>query len=130
MNPQTYAQQRFKMSNTSKVIGICAIVISVLFPTAISLFISFGLGFMAVMLAFLSKGYEHKMDRNAKMGTILGVSAILVSLIIGAVSLFVLLSNPEQLKETLKYAETLYGEDFDQDYGAMINEILGDLTNE
>lgn len=133
MNPQSYMFLKYKMGNSAKILGIVSIAVFIVLPTALSLFISFGLGCMALLIAFLSKGYEQKLDRNAKIGSILGTIAVCVSLLIIAVSFYILLSNPEYLKESLQYAESVYGEDYraitGQDFSSSLNEFLGGLTN-
>lgn len=127
----SYEQLRQRMSINARNIGISAIICTAIMPDII--FLGLGLGFFALLLAFLSKGYNDKMDHMAKIGVTLGAIAIAISVAIGAYTVNSVVKNPEILTEAVNGANEIYGAEYKELYGKDVNELFyetfGDYIN-
>ena len=93
----------------------CA-VFSVFFGTFIC-------GGMAIVLSVLSKGYDTKMEKNAKIGLITGIIGIVLQISVLGFSIYNVIHVPEFREQFNSLYEQMYGEPMDDS----INEMLDDL---
>ena len=93
----------------------CA-VFSVFFGTFIC-------GGMAIILAILSKGYNTKMEKNAKIGIITGIIGIVLQISVLGFSIYNIIHVPEFREQFNSMYEQLYGEPVDDS----LNEILDEM---
>jgi len=124
----SYEELRYKMSSYSKGIGIAAIVSAFILPGFFIL--PMGLGALAILLAILSKGYNYKLGKNEKLGVILGSIAIGISVLISAYAVTTVISHPDELREIVESADSIYGEDYKEIYGKSLMEMYDELLGE
>lgn len=80
-------------------------------------------GGMAIILAILSKGYNTKMERNAKLGIVAGIIGIVFQLTTLTVSVYNIINVPEFREKFNSLYEQMYGAPVDDS----INDILDQL---
>lgn len=81
---------------------------------------SFICGGMAIILAVLSKGYDSKMEKNAKIGLATGLIGITLQIFMFAFSLYNVIHVPEFREQFDSMYEQMYGEPMDDS----IHELL------
>ena len=84
---------------------------------------SFICGGLAIILAFLSKGYGTKMEKNAKIGLLTGLIGVVLQIGILGFSVYNILYVPEFREEFYEMYEDMYGVPLDDS----INDILDQL---
>ncbi len=132
MNSTLYEENRLKMAHRAKSFGFAALMCSaILFSVP---YVAIGLGFLALLFGFLSKGYKLKIDRDAKFGMTLAAIAIAIG--IGAIgsSFYKLATDAEYRGLVIETLDGLYGETYEEMYGEKPSDILnewfgGDSTN-
>ena len=103
----------------AKSLGIFSI-----FCAVFSVFIgSFICGGLAVILAFLSKGYHIKMEKNAKIGLTAGIIGIVLQISVLGFSIYSIIHVPEFREQFNSMYEKMYGVPVDDS----INDILDQL---
>ena len=98
------------------VFSIFCAVFSVFFGTFIC-------GGLAIVLAILSKGYNTKMDKNAKVGLATGIIGIILQISVLAFSVYNIIHVPEFREQFNSLYEQMYGEPVDDS----INNILDQM---
>ena len=100
------------LEKTALVFGVVAIGSTMIIPVFCPLFF----GSIAIVMAFLSKGYDIRMAMHAKIGTALASVAIVlnISLLIGSLMLY--LYVPAYKQQINRMYEQLYGESI-EDFG-------------
>lgn len=93
----------------------CA-VFSVFFGTFIC-------GGMAIVLAILSKGYNTKMEKNAKIGIITGIIGIVLQISVLGFSIYNIIHVPEFREQFNSMYEQLYGEPVDDSLHEILDEM-------
>ena len=99
-----------------------------LFCSFFSLFwFAFLFGSLAIILAILSKGKEHKFCQTAKIGFITGISALIIQFSIIAFTVYSIVFVPEfrdQFQSTFyEIYEQMYGVPFDESYPDFLNQM-------
>lgn len=95
-----------------------------IFCAIFSVFIgSFICGGLAIILAFLSKGYHTKMEKNAKIGLTAGIIGIVFQLGVLGFSVYNIIHVPEFREQFNSMYEKMYGVPVDDS----INDILDQL---
>lgn len=95
-----------------------------IFCAVFSVFIgSFICGGLAVILAVLSKGYDSRMEKNAKIGLTAGIIGITIQLSVLAASFYSVIHVPEFREQFNSLYEQMYGEPVDDS----INDFLDQL---
>ena len=84
---------------------------------------SFICGGLAIVLAILSKGYNTKMEKNAKIGLITGTIGIVLQISVLAFSVYNIIHVPEFREQFNSLYEQMYGEPVDDS----INDILDQM---
>lgn len=79
-------------------------------------------GGLAIVLAWLSKGSDMKMAKNARTGLIAGSIAVVIQIAVFAVSIYNILYVPEFRQQFNSLYEQMYGEPLDE----TLNELLED----
>lgn len=100
------------LEKVALVFGVVAIGSTMIIPVFCPLFF----GSIAIVMAFLSKGYDVRMALHAKIGTALATVAIVlnISLLVGSVMLY--LYVPEYKQQINQMYEQIYGESI-EDFG-------------
>ncbi len=98
------------------VFSIFCAVFSVFFGTFIC-------GGLAIVLAILSKGYNTKMEKNAKVGLATGIIGIILQISVLAFSVYNIIHVPEFREQFNSLYEQMYGEPVDDS----INNILDQM---
>lgn len=128
MDPYIYEQQRMKMCKTAMAFGISSAICSIVFFSMPYMAIGFG-GF-AILFSVLSKGVNPKMDKEGKLGFATGIIGLVVSLVI-IISVFsALKNNPEYRQNVAELISTMYGSEFEQEYGISIEDALKETIGE
>lgn len=86
-------------------------------------FLSLLCGGLAIVLAVLSKGYEMKMDKNAKAGLLCGLIGVVFQISALFISAYNIIHIPEFREQFNAVYEQIYGAPVDDS----INEILDKL---
>lgn len=124
----SYEQLRYKMSSASKVLGIVALISAIILPGFF--IVPMGLGALAILIGFLSKGYNFKFGHDERLGVILGSIGIAVSMLICAYAVTTIISHPEELSEIVGSADAVYGDDYKELYGKSLTEMLDEIMGE
>lgn len=80
-------------------------------------------GGLAIVLAILSKGYNTKMEKNAKIGLATGMIGIVLQVSLLVFSIYHVIHVPEFREQFNSLYEQMYGEPVDES----INEMLDNL---
>ncbi len=101
------------LEKVALVFGIVAIGSTMIIPVFCPLFF----GSIAIVMAFLSKGYDIRMAIHAKIGTVLASVAIVlnISLLVGSLMLY--LYVPAYKEQINQMYEQIYGESI-EDFGS------------
>ena len=95
-----------------------------IFCAVFSIFVgAFICGGMAIILAFLSKGYNTKMERNAKFGLVAGIIGIVLQISTLIVGVYNIINVPEYREQFNSLYEQMYGAPADDS----INDLLDQL---
>lgn len=103
----------------AKSLGVFSIFCAV-FSVFFGVFICGGL---AIVLAILSKGYNTKMEKNAKIGIVTGIIGIVLQISVLGFSIYNIIHVPEFREQFNSMYEQIYGEPVDES----INEILDEM---
>ena len=80
-------------------------------------------GGMAIILAFLSKGYNTKLERNAKIGIIAGVAGIIFQISTLTVSVYNIINVPEYREQFNSLYEQMYGVPVDESITDFLDQL-------
>ena len=80
-------------------------------------------GGMAVILAILSKGYNTKMERNAKFGLVAGIIGIVFQLTTITVSVYNIINVPEYRENFNSLYEQIYGAPVDDSINNLLDQL-------
>lgn len=95
-----------------------------IFCAVFSIFIgAFICGGMAIILAFLSKGYNTKMERNAKIGLITGIVGVVFQLSTLTVSVYNIINVPEYREQFNSLYEQMYGVPVDESITDFLDQL-------
>ena len=109
----------FVFATFARSLGIFSI-----FCAAFSIFFgAFICGGLAIILAFLSKGYDTKMVRNAKIGLISGIVGVVIQISVLGISVYNIITVPEYREKFNSLYEQMYGVPVDES----ITDILDQL---
>ena len=97
----------------SMVLGIGAIISCVFFYGA------YIMGAMAILFALLSRGGQMKMSSKARIGLILGISAIILTTAITIGAVYIVLEEFGSFENILRNYCDMYGLDFEQEFGIL-----------
>lgn len=118
----TYNQQSFRpmqanpkngFETSSMILGICALVSCSCFYGAIPL------GALSILFALFSRGGQMKMSPKAKLGLFLGIAAILLTIAVTIGALYITLEEYGSFENILREYCTMYGLDFETEFGAL-----------
>ena len=116
--PPTYRRPGNSFSMAALVMGILAIISTMIFP----IYLPFFLGSLAILFALLSKGRAKKFSTQALAGVTCGTVGIGLNVAVFAAAIFFLLSQPELMRE----AGAMYDDMVEQMYGVPSEDILGE----
>ncbi len=126
MNPQEYIYRQHKMSRLALSFGIA----SVIFNFMLMPYIAIPLGCFAILFAALSRGNSLSFSKEGWIALIAGLAGVII-----ACSMFVkvynaLTTNEQYRNDILQYAETLYGDQYEELYGESLSDIMERLFPE
>ena len=84
---------------------------------------SFICGGVAIILAILSKGYNTKMEKNARIGLIAGTIGIVLQISTLAINVYNIINVPEYRELFNSMYEQIYGEPVDESITEMLDEM-------
>ena len=95
-----------------------------IFCTVFSVFLgSFICGGLAIVLAILSKGYNTKMEKNAKIGLVTGIVGIVLQISALTVNIYNIIHVPEFREQFNSLYEQMYGEPVDDSINEMLDQM-------
>lgn len=125
MDKYSYEQTRYNMVQRARKFGFASLICAFVFFTFP--FASIILGFFAILFAILSKGYNLKMDKDAKTGIKSAIIGIVISFTI-ITSVFVkFVTDSDYRNNSLYMVDQLYGESYMEQYGAMPSELINSI---
>ena len=80
-------------------------------------------GGMAIILAILSKGYNTKMERNAKLGIVAGIIGIVFQISTLTASVYNIINIPEYREQFNSLYEQMYGSPVDDSITDFLDQI-------
>ena len=94
------------------------------FCAAFSVFFgSFICGGLAIVLAFLSKGYNNQMERNAKIGLVTGIVGVVFQIGALIISVYNIINVPEYREKFNTLYEQMYGVPVDDSINDMLDQL-------
>ena len=84
---------------------------------------SFICGGLAIVLAVLSKGYNTKMEKNAKIGLATGIIGVVLQIFLLGFSIYNIIHVPEFREQFNSIYEQMYGEPMDDSINEMLEEL-------
>lgn len=84
---------------------------------------SFICGGLAIVLAVLSKGYNTKMEKNAKIGLATGIIGVVLQIFLLGFSIYNIIHVPEFREQFNSIYEQMYGEPMDDSINEMLDEL-------
>ena len=93
-----------------------------------------GLGFFAILFAFLSKGYRPKMDKEAVTAVKFAIAGIVISFGVLFAVTYRLATDSEYRSGVTAIMDSFYGEAYQEEFGMtpsdIINKYFGGGVNE
>lgn len=84
---------------------------------------SFICGGLAIVLAVLSKGYNTKMEKNAKIGLATGIIGVVLQIFLLGFSIYNIIHVPEFREQFNSIYEQMYGEPMDDSINEMLDQM-------
>lgn len=127
MDKYLYEETRLNLVRRARNFAVACLSCSIVLFSAP--YISLGLGFFAILFAFLSKGYRPKMDKEA----VTAVKFAIAGIVIGCIALFAqtykIMTDMDNGAEVITPTDnSAYVERFKELYGVDPSEILNQLT--
>lgn len=123
-----YVMSKNRFEGLARSFGIGALVCAFFFST-LSI-VSIGFGFLAILFAILSKGYERKMGQTAKSGLYIGIAAIVLSVSITGFTLLRFMTDSEYRSTIMSTMESVYGDTYKEVYGIDVEEMFNQFLPE
>ena len=122
MDKYLYEDTRLTLVRRARNFAVACLSCSIiLFPAP---FISLGLGFFAILFAFLSKGYRPKMDKEAVTAVKFAVAGIVISGFIRFSAYYRLATDTEYRNTVITTIDKAYGDQYKALYGTGPSEII------
>ena len=80
-------------------------------------------GGLAVILAVLSKGYDVRLRKNARLGLVTGMIAIVFQSFMFAVNVYSIIYNPEYREQFYSVYEQIYGEPLEDSLNELFEQM-------
>ena len=84
---------------------------------------SFICGGLAIVFAIISKGYETKMEKSARVGIATGILAITLQIAVFSFNIYSFIFVPEYREQFYSIYEEMYGEPIDESVNELLNEM-------
>ena len=129
MDRYLYEETRLNLVRRSRNFAVASLSCSIILFNVP--FIAIGLGFLAILFAFLSKGYCPKMDKEAVTAVKFAIVGIVVGVLflgymIGTSKLF----NSEEGSVTDSFYSETYNDEFNMTPSELFNKYFGGSINE
>ncbi len=85
-------------------------------------YFSIPLACLSLTFAFLAKGYESKLELRQTIAIAVSIIAIFISVATTSMVINAFVSNKEYRDDFIEYAETLYGDSYEEIYGESFSE--------
>ena len=132
MDRYLYEETRLTLIRRARNFAVASLSCSfILFSTP---FVAFGLGFFAILFAFLSKGYRRKMDKEAVTAVKFALAGIVISASLIFFSVYQFATDSGLRNDSLSMLDSIYGDAYESTYGSkpsdLFNKWLGGDVNE
>ena len=132
MDRYLYEETRLNLVRRARNFAVASLSCSIVLFTAP--YIAIGLGFFAILFAFLSKGYRPKMDKEAVTAVKFAVIGIIISSSILFTLTYRLATDKEYRNDVISTMDNFYGVEYEAQYGMkpsdMLNQWFGGDGNE
>ena len=132
MDRYLYEETRLNLVRRARNFAVASLSCSIILFSAP--YIALGLGFFAILFAFLSKGYRPKMDKEAVTAVKFAVAGIIISCSILFSLTYKLATDKEYRNDVISVMDSFYGTEYEAQYGMkpsdMLNQWFGGDTNE
>ncbi|MBO4679177.1 MAG: hypothetical protein J5626_05860 [Lachnospiraceae bacterium] len=132
MDRYLYEETRLNLVRRARNFAVASLSCSIILFSAP--YIALGLGFFAILFAFLSKGYRPKMDKEAVTAVKFAAAGIIISCTILFSLTYKLATDKEYRNDVISVMDSFYGTEYEAQYGMKPSDILsqffGGDTNE
>ena len=132
MDRYLYEETRLNLVRRARNFAVASLSCSIILFSAP--YIALGLGFFAILFAFLSKGYRPKMDKEAVTAVKFAAAGIIISCTILFTLTYKLATDKEYRNDVISVMDSFYGTEYEAQYGMkpsdMLNQWFGGDTNE
>ena len=125
MDRYLYEDTRLNLVRRARNFAVASLSCSIILFSAP--YIGMGLGFFAILFAFLSKGYRPKMDKEAVTAVKFAIAGIVISCAITFSATYKLATDAEYRNEIVTAMDTLYGADYEAQYGMKPSDVFNKL---
>lgn len=122
MDRYLYEETRLNLVRRARNFAVASLSCSIVLFTAP--YIAIGLGFFAILFAFLSKGYRPKMDKEAVTAVKFAVAGIIISSSILFTLTYRLATDKEYRNDVISTMDNFYGVEYEAQYGMKPSDIL------
>ena len=122
MDRYLYEETRLNLVRRSRNFAVASLSCSIILFSAP--YIALGLGFFAILFAFLSKGYRPKMDKEAVTAVKFAIAGIAISFTILFSLTYKLATDSAYRNEIGATMDSFYGETYKDEYGMMPSEVF------
>lgn len=114
-DPQQFRYQPIKPVNFFETASWVLAIVAILSCTCF--YGSYICGALAIVFALLSRGGQMKMSPRAKLGLILGISAIILTTVVTIGAMYIAIEEYGSIENILREYCNMYGLDFEELYG-------------
>lgn len=119
-NPYTPPQFHFQPPKPVNLFETASLVLSIGAIVSCTCFYgSYILGALAIVFALLSRGGQMKLSPKAKLGLILGISAIILTTVVTIGAFYIAIEEYGSIEGIIREYCNMYGLDFEELYGDM-----------
>ena len=122
MDRYLYEETRLNLVRRARNFAVASLSCSIILFTAP--YIAFGLGFFAILFAFLSKGYRPKMDKEAVTAVKFAIAGIVISFGIMFSLTYKLATDKEYRNDIITTMDSFYGAEYEAQYGMKPSDML------
>ena len=122
MDRYLYEETRLTLVRRARNFAVASLSCSIILFSAP--YIALGLGFFAILFAFLSKGYRPKMDKEAVTAVKFAVAGIIISFSILFSLTYRLATDKEYRNDVITVMDSFYGAEYESQYGMKPSDVL------
>ncbi|MBR5945309.1 MAG: hypothetical protein IKZ94_10230 [Lachnospiraceae bacterium] len=122
MDRYLYEETRLNLVRRARNFAVASLSCSIILFSAP--YIALGLGFFAILFAFLSKGYRPKMDKEAVTAVKFAIAGICISAGIIFSLTYKLATDTEYRNDVITVMDSFYGTEYEAQYGMKPSDVL------